>query len=577
MNGEYQQTRGAARPRIEPVYREAIQRIPVPGTRLESNVYVEARDGVKLAVDIYRPKKEGRYPALLSMAPYLKETQQNHAGLSHSVEAGASGFYVRRGYVHVICQARGSGCSQGQWGFLDSKEQEDGYDVVEWIAAQPWCNGNVGLIGDSYWAWIQYVIAAQQPPHLKCIVPHDGGADLYRDAFYPGGVFNSGEFAYHWVTDTMFQCFWPGGVEGKLSPINLSYELAANPEDGPFYWERSAYTRVDRIKVPVLNCASLTRVHTTTQLAMHPLIKAPKKLIIEPEAGFWAHLHFLTSRPLNEYILRWLDYWLKGVDTGIMDEPEVAIYDAGAGRWYYEDSYPPEAHWTRHYFHSSGLSGSLSADIPTGTACSEYRTPDSTKNLLEGNPVLSYTSPPMEEPLRVWGPLSVTLYGSSNQPDTAWFVKLMDIGPDNQPRQLSRGILRASFREIDPSRSKPGQPFHPFRNPSPLTPGEIYEFQIEMRPIFYTFQKGHRLQVQIASDDPHYFGVLHTLDMNRLPEPSENRVFSGPDYPSHILLPVMEKSPGTGVTEPLSRVQWPVVKGTRWTDLNERPPLSWSE
>ena len=129
---------------------------PLPkGVKLEENVYVAMRDGIKLAVDIYHPEADGRYPGLLSMAPYMKEIQQQPPIISHSIEAGATGFFVPRGYVHVIATSRGSGYSQGEYNWYDTIEQQDGYDLVEWIARQPWCNGNVGMIGDSYYARIQ--------------------------------------------------------------------------------------------------------------------------------------------------------------------------------------------------------------------------------------------------------------------------------------------------------------------------------------------------------------------------------------------------------------------------------------
>src|SRR4030042_1254848 len=159
-----------------------------PGVKLEENVYVKMRDGIKIAVDVYRPEAEGRYPGLLSMSPYIKEIQQWPPILSHSIEAGNTGFFVSKGYVHVIASSRGTGFSQGEYNWYDIKEQQDGHDMVEWIAKQPWCNGNVGRIGDSYFARTQYLVAAQQPPHLKCIAPYDGGTDDYRDSRFRGGL-----------------------------------------------------------------------------------------------------------------------------------------------------------------------------------------------------------------------------------------------------------------------------------------------------------------------------------------------------------------------------------------------------
>ena len=157
------------KPAVTLIYPKGLVKSPIspPGVRLEENIYVSMRDRIKIAVDIYRPEKEGRYPALLSLAPYIKDIQQQPPHWSHSIESGATGFYVPRGYVHVIAQGRGSGLSQGQWNFFDEKERRDGYDLVEWIAKQPWCNGNVGMIGDSYFSWSQYSVAQQQPPSSR--------------------------------------------------------------------------------------------------------------------------------------------------------------------------------------------------------------------------------------------------------------------------------------------------------------------------------------------------------------------------------------------------------------------------
>lgn len=565
--------KSASKPAVTRIYKGEIPKPDMPGVKLEENVYVEMRDGVRIAVDLYHPEKEGRYPVLLSMCPYLKEMQQCHPGWCHSIEAGATGFLVPKGYIHVIAQSRGSGMSQGRWAFLDRKEQQDGYDLIEWIADQPWCDGNVGMIGDSYWAWIQFLVAAQRPPHLKCIVPHDGGTDMYRDAMYQGGVFNGGEFANHWTVDTIFQCIWPGPVEGKEPPIHFAAELASHPCDGPFYRERSAWWMADRIEVPALVCVTLTPLHSRGQLSIYPRIRSPKKLLVEPETGYWAHLRFVTDQHLNEVVLRWLDHWLKGKDTGIMREPEVAIFDGATRKWRYENEYPVErTEWTKYYLHggkatgkNDPLQGTLTLQPPAAERPDKYKLPESTRLLLEGKPVLVYSTPPLKKAVPVWGPLGAVLYGSSTEKDTVWFVKLFDQGPGKEMKLLSRGILRASFRAVDQERSRPGQPFHLFEEQVPLEPKKTYEFQIEMKPIFHTFQARHRIRVEIASDDLTYFGSLHSLDIQGLPMPVENTIHHDSRFPSHLLLPVIPDAPILKKVEPpLSKVEWPLVPGNRW-------------
>ncbi len=540
---------------------------PLPsGVKLDENVYVTMRDGVKIAVDVYRPEAEGHYPGLLSMSPYIKEIQQQPPELSHSIEAGATHFFVPRGYVHVIAQVRGTGLSQGRYNFLDIKEQQDGHDLVEWIAQQPWCDGNVGMLGDSYFAMIQYLVASQKPPHLKCIVPYDGLTDPYRDFCYQGGLFRRG-FLGSWGPDTVSQCLWPGPVEGKLPPADLILDWTSHPDDGPYYWERAAWTKLDRIGAPVLSIAPQSHIHIRGQLYAYPIIKAPKKLLVAPPAGLFAHVRFLGNRPLHEQILKWFDYWLKGIGTGIMDEPPVTIFDDVTQEWRYENEYPlARTEWTK--FHLRSNSAGPATKPPYGLISTEplgseerdrYVTPESLVLVAAGKPVLAYATPTLNKDVRVWGPLSVVLYGSSTTLDTVWFVKIGDVGPDGAVTLLTKGHLKASYREVDEAKSKPGQPFHPFQNPVPPEPNTVYEYQIEMLPIFHTFKAGHKIWVQIASHDFDYHTRQHTVYTSEmLPVPAENAIYHDSAYPSHLLLPVIPDAPIIKQVEPpVSEIKWP--------------------
>ena len=538
-----------------------------PGIKLEPNVYVTMRDGVKLAVDIYRPEKEGRYPGLLALGPYIKELQQYPPQLTHSIEAGATSFFVPKGYVHIIASVRGTGFSQGQYNYYDPKQGEDGRDLVEWVSRQPWCDGNVGMIGDSYFTKMQYATAALQPAPLKCIVPYDGGTDQYRDVAYQGGLFWS-TFVGEWGVDTITQCLWPGPVEGKLPPADWFLDVLQHPEDGPYYWEKSAYTKLDKIKTPMLSITPLSAVHSRGQLHSYPAIKAPKKLLVVPSPGWFHHVLFLLSKPLNEHILRWLDYWLKGIDTGIMNEPEVTIFDSGSQSYHYEDEYPlKRTEWTRFYLRSNPAGpatappyGLIGKEPPGSESPDRYKIPDMESHPWSGTPgkpVLAYATPPLDQETRVWGPVSITLYGSAKTRDTVWFVKLFDIAPDGKKTPLTAGHLKASFRAVDETRSRVGQPFHPFQNPVPLEPDVVYDFQIEMHPIFHTFKKGHRVWVQVASDDYGYQGAHRTVHTYEA-LPGENTIYHDAVHPSHLLLPVIS-APGEGrVGPPVSEIRWPL-------------------
>jgi putative CocE/NonD family hydrolase len=349
--------------------------------KAEKNVYVAMRDGVRLAVDVYRPNAAGEFPALLAMSPYGKEIQtlpippqpREFSPLCDGcIEAGDTEYIVAHGYVHVIADVRGTGDSDGEYiGMFSKHEAEDGYDLVEWIARQPWCTGNVGMIGISYFATIQIFVASEQPPHLKAIFPFDPSwMDLYRRA-YPGGILatflhglwegrdgDSG-FAPRNVVSAMMKTM-PKPELDRLFEEALSnpdircysnfyhllkypqknpifVDLLLNPGDGPFYWERSAHTKYDKVKIPV---------YTGHVMSAHPAgidgaisaflaIDAPKKLLLPPPA--------FLERPFHEYhdvIIRWFDYWLKGIDTGIMAEPPIRLFVSGANQWRYEHEWP---------------------------------------------------------------------------------------------------------------------------------------------------------------------------------------------------------------------------------------------
>ena len=538
-----------------------------PGIVMEENVYITLRDGIKVVADIYRPAKEGKYPALVSTSGYLKSAQLWPPELNLSIEAGQTQFFVPRGYVHIIYSARGSGLSQGQYNWYDTVEQQDGAEVIEWAARQSWCNGNVGMLGDSYFGRIQFLVAAQQPPHLKCIAPFNGSMDDYRSRI-DGGVIRLGWLS-NWAADVISQVMLPWPVEGKLPPTNLIAQVCEHLEDGPWYWERSGYKMVDKIKVPVLSIVvGQSPLHSPSQLAGYNSIKSPKKLVVLPFARMNAIE--LRSRPVNEYMLRWYDHWLKGIDTGIMSEPPIAICDSVTGEWRYEEEYPlSRTKWTKYYFHSGSEGpatkppyGQLSTTEPKDEKADYWITPDC-MNLIQSNkPVAAYVSSPLENDAKVWGPISVTLYGSSTTIDTVWFAKIGDVAPDGQVNIIPGvGVLRASLRQVDESKSSPGLPFHPFQNPVRPEPGKIYEYEISLCPIFRTFKKGHKIWVQVASDDLGYMGEHNTVynAYEMLPVPAKNTIYHDSKYPSHLLLPIIPDAPEKiAVAVPLSQVKWPL-------------------
>jgi len=550
-----------------------------PGVKLKKNAHATMRDGIKISVDIYKPSRgKGPWPVILAYSPFPKE---------RIFESAKPGFYCSHGYVCVQASERGSGFNQGKFTMHGTQAAHDGYDLVEWIAGQSWCNGNVGMMGASGYGVMQWLTAPLNPPHLRSLVVL-ATTDNYRGLCYPGGVLRK-PFVLNLVSGFIQGALWPGPIPGKEMPLNVIAEILSHTEDGPFWWEHGGgWTHICEIKAPVLSIVNTpNRLHAIYHLRSYVDIKSPKKLIITP----WTNENYqpwvFETTAFNIQILRWLDYWLKGVDTGIMNEPEVAIYDNGTGAWRYENEYPlKRTKWKKLFLHA----GEINQTRPTAN-----EPPDSYENISLNTAMIAsygismrtptkpnyvtYLSQPLEEEVRVWGPVSFVLYASTTEEvtsDWSFFIKMGDMVPEGVPLNpvtgqpeikpevndsftpqnvqiWSWGSLKAKFREVDDDLSRPGLPWHQFQNPRQLKPRTIYEFQIEMQPIFKTFEKGCRIWLKIANDDALYSTLDNTsryVETPISPENSRISIYHHVKHPSYMLLPVIPDAPEIASVKP---------------------------
>jgi uncharacterized protein len=502
------------------------------GMQIEQDIKVAMRDGVQISLCVYRPAGDAPVPALFAASPYQHEFDTVPAfPLFLWRETGPVEWYVRQGYAYVHADVRGSGRSEGEFGFMDRTEQEDYVELIAWIAKQPWCNGRVGGIGQSYYAMAQWLMASLNPPGLACIAPYDGLVDQYRCSNYHGGIFCS--YRSHWYTtlraDNQHR---PAGRTGRAPMrFDLVGAITEHTLDDDFWRERSPYWRLAEIKVPVLSIGHWGKMglHLRGNILGFEEVKAPKKLVVTGAKNVHeAHHQYDQVEFHAKELLPFYDLHLKGKNNGFMDGAPARLFVRGANVWREEDEWPLKRASYVPYYLRKGPSGSvtslndggLSAEAPpAGEGATRYTYPDWqwTNGVVatgpDGRPdpvrrVLTFTSAPLADDLDVTGPIVLKLFASSDQIDTRFIVKLADQYPQEpgargQPSStnVSKGWLKASHREKDVARSTPLRPFYTHTNPQPLTPGEIYEFEIEVLPCAYVFKQGHRIRLEIANGD----------------------------------------------------------------------------
>lgn len=533
--------------------------------RVESDVFVTASDGVRLAVRLYLPDAPGQYPALLAASPYRYDNDDvPPTGMFLWHEIGPLPWYVEQGYAYVRLDVRGSGKSGGDYAFFDKRERRDLYEIVEWMAQQPWCNGRVGGFGQSYYARAQWCMAAERPPHLACIAPYDGHIDIFDGWSYPGGIPSAFMPAW-WNTTVRPINLSPAG---KAAPRDIALDLprvlSQHPNYDDFWRERDIAEALTKVDVPVYSIGVWAKrdLHLNGNILGYQKVRGPKKLRVSgAPSPVAAHKEFSSLEFHQSVLLPFYDHYLKGVPTSYTERPEIEYYMRGEDRMVGADQWPPRQTTTGRLNLSGAKSGSvnslndgsLSRDEPTGTSTS-YSYPDKLWALGHvamgphgADPVarvLTFTSPPLDSDLAIVGPLELVLFASSNQTDADFIVKLSEQLP--QPQQagaqppstiVTKGWLRASHRAIDQIASKPGAPVLTHLDPSELVPDKVYEFRIPLMPAAYRFKQGSRIRVEIACADSPVTEAQwwHLYTPNRA---GTDTIHHSPAYRSHLVMPL---------------------------------------
>lgn len=513
-------------------------------------VMVPMRDGVQLATNVYVPEGEGPWPVILTRTPYDKD------GIDRSVAA-----YNDRGYAVVSQDVRGRYDSEGENQPFEN-DIEDGYDTVQWIASQPFSDGNIGIFGTSAPGITSNLAAASTPPNLTAAYVTVAPDSLFYRSRFVGGVFKESHSGG-----------WLRGQGVSEEAIN-AYKARAVLDD---QWRATDFLfHRHNVEIPIYNVGGWHDIYAEGSLHNfvylqnegNPQARGKQKLFM----GAFGHgtlqgdLEYpgggLINGSLDEQ-MRWWDYWLKDIDNGIMDEPPVSIYMMASARKgnasdknrvIHMDSWPPENIETRYYLQPDM---SLATDPPVAAEASETYTfdpanpvptvggqnlgadvgPRDQREIGPRQDYLRFSTPVLEEDVVVAGHIDMELFVSTDVLDTDFVVKLVDIYPDGYEALILDYPIRARFRHGQ----EPG-------DVEMMTPGEVERLVINMWSTAQTFEAGHRIGVHVTSSNYPRFAVNPNngaaLDDSSTPaQEARNTVYFDANRPSAIVLPV--------VTEPL--------------------------
>jgi uncharacterized protein len=515
------------------------------GMRVEFDVPIEADDGLVLRADVYRPAADGKYPVIMSYGPYAKgmsfpdsrpyawkhlvesypEVTQGSSSRYQAWEVADPEKWVPDGYAVVRVDSRGTGRSPG---FIDpwsQRETQDLYDCIEWAGWQPWSNGKVGLNGISYYAINAWQVAALDPPHLAAICAWEGAADHYRDVCYHGGIFC--EFLTNWYARGVIPMQHGHGERGQRS--KLTDELVTGPETLPNEtlvrnrndivasalahpfdddYHRARSVELERISVPFLSAGNWGGhgLHLRGNTEAFMRASSTQKWLEFHGDTHWTQFYTNYGVDLQK---RFFAHFLKDERTGWDTQPRVQLQVRHPGEIFvvrYENEWPlARTQWTKFYLDPAARG--LTREPPAGAAVLRY---DSTDDGL------TFSTPPLREPLEITGPLCARLYVSSETRDADVFVIVRVFAPDGEEvvfqgaqdphTPVAFGWLRASRRKLDPARSLPYRPYHTHDDSQPLIPGQPVPLDIEIWPTSIAIPAGYSLVLTVRGKDYEYSG-----------------------------------------------------------------------
>jgi predicted acyl esterase len=514
------------------------------GMQIDWDVPVAMDDGLVLRADVYRPTGGGKFPVILSYGPYAKglsfqegyksqwsrvikaapEVLQGSSNKHQNWELVDPEKWVPDGYAIVRIDSRGAGRSPGHLDVWSAREARDLSACVEWAGAQAWSSGKVGIHGISYYAMNQWNAGALKPKHLAALCIWEGSSDYYRELCRHGGILS--DFLSSWHPRQVASVQHGVGSRGAKSLV--TGELVAGPDTLPeaelakqradtpgeakrhrfcddYYDARTA--KFADIDTPLLSAANWGGMGLHTRGNFEGWLGAGSKQKWLEAHGDTHFTHFY-SKYGETLQKRFFGHFLKGEDTGWDKQPRVSLNIRHPNEKFVlraENEWPlKRTQWTQYF---------LQPDLGLATAAPANETTLSYQTTGDG---LTFSTPPLTQPLEITGPVAVKLWLSSETADADLFLVLRVFDPagkevtfigSNDPRTpVGLGWLRASQRKLDAAKSKPYRPWHTHDEEWPLQPGEPVELDIEIWPTCIVVPKGYRLALSVRGKDYEFDG-----------------------------------------------------------------------
>lgn len=532
---------------------------------IEDSAMVPMTDGTNLATQIYLPTTySSPLPVVLQRTPYNRHDEDFALIICDLF-----------GYAFVCQNLRGTRDSEGDpmmfisdgWG-----DYKDGYDCIDWVVSQDFCNGRVGMMGASAPGMTQYFAAGAMHPNLTMICPILAGPSLYHQVAYQGGVLRR-VLVENWL-------------DGVHTPW-LMDTIANHPLYDTMWSTVDLSTMYDEVDIPTFHVSGWYDMYTDGQLEAFTEMQSyhgNNKLLIAPcghgdaigttEQGDieYPDNALVGEDDLIQVARRWYDYWLKDSPTGIMEEPAVMFYLTGDcttedttlfNHWVFTDEWPPPStENVNYYLHSTGIidtvqpsdSSAMSYDYDPEDPCPTiggrefigmddigYGPKDQADDVETRDDVLIFSTPILTEPVAVIGKIKMVLFASSDRLDTDFAIRITDVYPDDRSILMTDGILRARFR-------------HGFDHEDFLTPGEPDTIEIDVWSIGHVFNTGHRIRAIVTSSNYPRFeknpntGASFTID-DPTTMIAHNTIYMSPDMPTHLILPIHPIDTTTSIEE----------------------------